>query len=767
MMQRLEKEFAGRKLVIETGRMAKQAAGSALVQFGETMVLAAVTVSDNVSSLPFFPLTVEYKERSYAAGKIPGGFIKREGRPHDEEILSARIIDRSIRPLFPEGFKNEVQVFLYVISADQENDADVLALLATSFALNASRIPFLGPIAGVRVGRLQDKWVVNPTFQQLEFSDMDVIVAGSADSIVMVEGGALEATEDDVLEALGIAHRSIQELIGFQRELLAKVSVTKMAWTKVERPAELVARVKTLAEGKISDAINRKEKHERVDAVERVKREAIVALTADFPDNARDIADLVGDVEYTALRSQVLDSGERVDGRKANEVRQITIQTGVLPRAHGSALFTRGQTQALVAVTLGTSNDVQRLDSIDDAAETTKTFMLHYNFPPFSTGEVRPVRGTSRREIGHGNLAERALQPLLPEFEKFPYTIRIVSDVLESNGSSSMATVCGGSLALFDAGVPYQAPVAGVAMGLIKEGARYAILTDILGTEDHLGDMDFKVAGTETGITSIQMDIKIEGLDLKIMREALAQAREGRLHILGEMNQAMSAPRPDLSPYAPRIVTMNINPEKIGDLIGPKGKTIRGIQDETGAEITVDDTGLVTIAAVGGESMERARSMVQALTKEPEIGSVYDAVVKSTTPFGAFVEILPGTEGLVHISELKHGRTEKTEDVVKKGDTVKVKLIDVDERGRLRLSMKALLPKPEGAEAESADRGDRQRGGRPQSSADREPAAASAPNGGGADDGDAANGPPQESESRSRERPRRGGGGGGGGRSRR
>ncbi len=592
MMQRLEKEFAGRKLVIETGRMAKQAAGSALVQFGETMVLAAVTVSDNVSSLPFFPLTVEYKERSYAAGKIPGGFIKREGRPHDEEILSARIIDRSIRPLFPEGFKNEVQVFLYVISADQENDADVLALLATSFALNASRIPFLGPIAGVRVGRLQDKWVVNPTFQQLEFSDMDVIVAGSADSIVMVEGGALEATEDDVLEALGIAHRSIQELIGFQRELLAKVSVTKMAWTKVERPAELVARVKTLAEGKISDAINRKEKHERVDAVERVKREAIVALTADFPDNARDIADLVGDVEYTALRSQVLDSGERVDGRKANEVRQITIQTGVLPRAHGSALFTRGQTQALVAVTLGTSNDVQRLDSIDDAAETTKTFMLHYNFPPFSTGEVRPVRGTSRREIGHGNLAERALQPLLPEFEKFPYTIRIVSDVLESNGSSSMATVCGGSLALFDAGVPYQAPVAGVAMGLIKEGARYAILTDILGTEDHLGDMDFKVAGTETGITSIQMDIKIEGLDLKIMREALAQAREGRLHILGEMNQAMSAPRPDLSPYAPRIVTMNINPEKIGDLIGPKGKTIRGIQDETGAEITVDDTGL-------------------------------------------------------------------------------------------------------------------------------------------------------------------------------
>ena len=753
MMQRLEKEFAGRKLVIETGRMAKQAAGSALVQYGETMVLAAVTVSDSLSPLPFFPLTVEYKERTYAAGKIPGGFIKREGRPHDEEILSARIIDRSIRPLFPEGFKNEVQVFIYVISADQENDADVLALLATSFALNASRIPFLGPIAGVRLGRLQDKWVVNPTFQQLAFSDMDVIVAGSKDSIVMVEGGALEVSEEDVIEGLGIAHRAIQELIGFQKDLLAKVKVEKMQWTHADHPEELQARVKDLAEGRIGEAINRKDKHERIDAIELVKREVIAAVTTDFPDNARDIADLVGDVEYRALRSQVLERGERVDGRKANEVRPITIQTGILPRAHGSALFTRGQTQALVVATLGTANDVQRLDTIDEPAETTKTFMLHYNFPPFSTGEVRPMRGTSRREIGHGNLAERALQPLLPDFEKFPYTIRVVSDVLESNGSSSMASVCGGSLALFDAGVPYQAPVAGVAMGLIKEGDRYAILTDILGTEDHLGDMDFKVAGTETGITSIQMDIKIEGLDLKIMREALARAREGRLHILGEMNKALAQPRPDLSPYAPRIVTLMINPEKIGDLIGPKGKTIRGIQDETGAEITVEDTGLVTIAAVGGEAMEKARSLVQALTKEPEIGATYDAVVKSTTPFGAFVEILPGTEGLVHISELQHGRTEKTEDVVKKGDTVRVKLIDKDERGRLRLSMKALVPKPEGTpEQPNEGRGERQRSERPQGGGDREPAAAGA--GGGEAEphngGDAA-------ESRGRPRSRRGG----------
>ncbi len=710
MMQRIERVFAGRKLTIETGRMAKQAAGSAVVQYGDTMVLAAVTVSENLSPLPFFPLTVEYKEKSYAAGKIPGGFIKREGRPHDEEILSARIIDRSIRPLFPEGFKNEVQVFVYVISADQENDADVLALMAVSFALNASRIPFLGPIAGVRLGRLQDKWVINPTFQQLEFSDIDMVIAGSRDSIVMVEGGALEVSEEDVIEGLTIAQKGIRELIGIQDELLKNTRVEKMKWTKVTHPDDLVARVKELAQGKIGDAINTPEKHARVDAVEMVKRSVIELLTADFPDNTKDIADLVGEVEYHQLRSQVIERGERVDGRKPTEVRPITVQAPILPRAHGSALFTRGQTQALVAATLGTEQDVQRLDSIDNPDESTKSFMLHYNFPPFSTGEVRPMRGTSRREIGHGNLAERALQALLPAYEEFPYTIRIVSDILESNGSSSMASVCGGSLALFDAGVPMRAACAGVAMGLISEGGKYAILTDILGTEDHLGDMDFKVAGTENGITSIQMDIKIEGLDLKIMREALAQAKDGRLHILREMNKALPQPRADLSPYAPRIVTVQISPEKIGDLIGPKGKTIRGIQEETGAEITVDDTGRVTIAAVGGEALERARAMIKALTAEPVIGEIYEGTVKSTTAFGAFVEIMPGTEGLVHISELKHGRTEKTEDVVKKGDRVKVKLLDRDERGRLRLSMKALLPKPEGMTEEEGNGGGR--GGR-------------------------------------------------------
>ncbi|MGV3711152.1 MAG: polyribonucleotide nucleotidyltransferase [Gemmatimonas sp.] len=724
-MHRIERTFAGRQLVIETGRMAKQAAGSAVVTFGETMVLAAVTVSDNQSPLPFFPLTVEYKEKSYAAGKIPGGFIKREGRPADHEILSCRIIDRSIRPLFPEGFKNEVQVFVYVLSADQENDADMLALLATSFALNTSKIPFMAPIGGVRVGRVQGNWVLNPTFQQLAFSDLELVVAGSKDSIVMVEGGALEVSEEDVLESLKLSHDGIRELIDMQNELLKKTAVPKMEWVKAEPLEGVVVKTRELASGKIREALNQKDKHTRIEAVERAKKELAEGLLADFPDNSKDIHTALGDVEYHELRSQVLDTGFRVDGRKKNEVRAISIDTTVVPRAHGSALFTRGQTQALVVATLGTAKDAQRLDTIDEPGESTRSFMLHYNFPPFSTGEVRPVRGTSRREIGHGNLAERALQGVLPEFTDFPYTIRIVSEVLESNGSSSMASVCGGSLSLFDAGVPMKNAVAGVAMGLIKEGKKYAILTDILGTEDHLGDMDFKVAGTKDGITSIQMDIKIEGLDLKIMEEAMAQAKEGRLHILGEMDKALATPRGDLSKYAPRIVTVQIPPDKIGELIGPKGKNIRGIQEESGAELSVEDDGTVTIAAVGGEAMERARQMVLAITAEPVVGETYEGTVKTVTAFGAFIEIMPGTEALLHVSEMKWERVEKPEDVVKKGERVTVKLVDRDEKGRLRLSMKALLPRPEGMPEETerpprssggeggGDRGDRGgRGGR-------------------------------------------------------
>ncbi len=700
MMRRIERTFAGRRLVIETGRMAKQAAGSALVQFGDTMVLATVTVSDNQSPLPFFPLTVEYKEKTYAAGKIPGGFIKREGRPHDAEILSARIIDRSIRPLFPEGFKNEVQVFLYVISADQENDADVLALVATSFALNASRVPFMGPIAGVRVGRVQGKWVLNPTFQQLEYSDLELVVAGSQDSIVMVEGGALEISEADVVDSLQVAQKGIRELIAMQEELLGQLGderPAKMAWTKAVHPEGMQARVAALAQGKITEALNQTDKHTRIEAVERTKKEIAEQLLGDFPDGAKDIHTLLGDVEYDALRGQVLNSGYRVDGRKTNEVRAISIDTGLLPRAHGSALFTRGQTQALVVTTLGTAEDVQRLDSIDDPGETTKSFMLHYNFPPFSTGEVRPVRGTSRREIGHGNLAERALQGVLPPFEEFPYTIRIVSEVLESNGSSSMASVCAGSLALMDAGVPLRSAVAGVAMGLIKEGEKVAVLTDILGMEDALGDMDFKVAGTRKGITAIQMDIKIEGMTLEIIREALQRAKKGRMHILDVMEKTLSAPRTELHRFAPRIITMQINPSKIGEVIGPKGKTIRSIQEETGAQINIEDSGLVTISSPGGEGGERARAMIAAITTEPEIGRVYEGIVKNTTTFGAFVEIMPGTEGLVHISELQDGRTEKTEDVVKVGDMTRVKLLSIDEKGRMRLSRKAALAE-QGAE---------------------------------------------------------------------
>ena len=681
---------------METGRLAKQAAGACLIQFGETVVLATVTVSDQVSTQSFFPLTVEYREKAYAAGKIPGGFLKREGRPSDEEILSARVADRTLRPLFPEGFKNEVQVFVYVLSADQENDADVLGVTAASAALTMSKVPWNGPVAAVRVGRVEGAWILNPTFQQLEFSDVDMIVSGSRDSIVMVEGGALELTEAEIVKALEVAQKGIRELLEAADELIADVRRPKMEWTKVEAPADLVARVKALAEPRIAEALNLPEKAERAQALAALKATIQEQLTAEFPDNGKDVGTVIEDIEYRTMRDQVLTRGERVDGRDLDTVRSITCEVGVLPRTHGSALFTRGQTQALVSVTLGTVQDEQRIDSIDVAQETTKSFMLHYNFPPFSTGEVRPIRGTSRREVGHGALAERALQALLPPYEAFPYTIRIVSDILESNGSSSMATVCGGSLALFDAGVPMSAACAGVAMGLIKEGKRVAVLTDILGTEDHLGDMDFKVAGTRTGVTSIQMDIKIEGLDFAIIAEALEKAKTARLHILDVMTKAIPEPRSSLSKYAPRIITVQIPVDKIGDLIGPKGKTIRSIQEQTGAEINVDDNGMVTISAVG-EGGERARDIVAAMIQTPEVGKVYEGVVKSTTAFGAFVEILPGVEGLLHISELQHGRTERTEDVVKKGDHVRVKLLEVDERGRMRLSRKALLEKPEPA----------------------------------------------------------------------
>jgi polyribonucleotide nucleotidyltransferase len=692
-VHRIETQFAGRPLVIETGRLAKQAAGSVLVQYGETTVLAAVTVSPNVTHLPFFPLTVEYKEKTYAAGKIPGGFLKREGRPSDDEILNCRIIDRSIRPLFPEGFRHEVQVFVTVLSTDQQNESDVIGVLAASAALAISEIPWNGPIAAARVGKVENNWILNPTFQQLEFSSMDLVVAGLKDSVMMVEGGALEVSEAEVLDGLKVAQLGIVEQVKLITDLVKKVGKTKMAWVAPEKDAELVKAVKGAAEKAMAKAMNAKDKAGRAAGVSTVRKEAQVALAEKFPERAKEIANELEDIEYHAMRAQILDKGERIDGRDLETIRPITPEVGVVPRVHGTAVFTRGETQAFVAVTLGTAEDEQRIDSIEVPGESKKSFMLHYNFPPYSTGEVRPLRGTSRREIGHGALAERAIHPLLPATADFPYTVRIVSEILESNGSSSMASVCGSSLALMDAGVPLKAACAGVAMGLIKEGKKVAVLTDILGTEDHLGDMDFKVAGTEAGITSIQMDIKIEGLSLAIMETALEQARKGRLHILGEMNKVISTHRAEMSPWAPRIFTIQIRPDKIGDVIGPKGKTIRGIQEASGAKVNIDDTGLVTIAAVGAEAGEKAREMVMAITAEPEVGKIYEGPVKSTTAFGAFIEIMPGVEGLLHISEIDHKRVEKTEDVLKKGDIVQVKLLEVDERGRMKLSRKALLPK--------------------------------------------------------------------------
>ncbi len=658
------------------------------------MVLAAVTVSDRRSSLPFFPLTVEYREKSYAAGKIPGGFFKREGRPGEEEILAGRLIDRSIRPLFPKGFQHEVQVFVYVLSADQENDADVLGVTAASAALAISKVPWDGPVAGVRIGRVDGQWATNPTFEQLESSDLDIVVAGMANSINMVEGGALELSEEELADALSVAQESISELVAMQKKIVSAVGSPKLEWEMPEVPDGLHERVREVAGERVAEALNLREKTERVQALAVVRADTLERLATEFPDHGEELRRAADEVEAQTMRRQVLERGERVDGRDLDTVRPINSDVGLLPRAHGSALFTRGQTQALVSTTLGTVSDEQRIDNIDVAQETTKSFMLHYNFPSFSVGEVRPIRGVSRREIGHGNLAERALQALLPPYDQFPYTIRIVSDILESNGSSSMATVCGGSLALMDAGVPMKAACAGVAMGLIKEGDQVAVLTDILGTEDYLGDMDFKVAGTRDGVTAIQMDIKIHGLDLRVLREALAKAREARLHILDVMAQTMGEPRTTLSRYAPRIITIQVNPERIGEIIGPKGKIIRGIQEETGAEINVDDSGMVTVSSVDGAAGERAREIIEGIVQDPEIGQVYEGVVKSTTAFGAFVEILPGKEGLLHISELQHERTNKTEDVVKKGENVRVKLLEIDDRGKMRLSRKALLEKP-------------------------------------------------------------------------
>ena len=694
MLKRIERQFAGRTLVLETGRMARQAHGACLVRFGDTMVLCTATAQTRPTHLPFFPLTVEYREKTYAGGKIPGGFFKREGRPGEKEILAARSIDRPIRPLFPKGYMNETQIICYILSADQENDADVLGLMGASVALNMSKIPFHIPVASVRMGRIQGAWIVNPTFQQLEYSDVDLVVAGSAEAITMVEGAAVEVPEEDLLEGLGEAHGAIRELVAMQRDLIAGAGAEEMEWTSVEPARELVDQVEALARKRVAAALEVEEKQARAAALAELGEEVAGQVQSEGTESDEVRAAVTGvlrKLEKHHVRARILDEGKRADGRGVDDIRELGCEVGVLPRPHGSALFTRGQTQALGVVTLGTSRDEQRIDSIDTLEETTKSFMLHYNFPPFSVGEARPIRGTSRREVGHGNLAERAVQPLLPDYDDFPYTIRVVSDVLESNGSSSMASVCAASLSLMDAGVPLRASCAGVAMGLVKEGGRFAVLTDILGLEDALGDMDFKVAGTRKGVTAIQMDIKIEGLDLEIMQQALGRARTARHRILDAMDHAIPSARTDLSQYAPRIISVSINPEKIGEIIGPKGKTIRAIQDETGAKIDIEDSGVVKIAAVSGEAGVRAREMIEAIAQEPEVGRIYEGPVKNTTTFGAFIEIFPGTEGLCHISELAEGRVGKTEDVLKVGEIARVKLLAIDEKGRLRLSRRAAL----------------------------------------------------------------------------
>ncbi len=692
MITRIERQFAGRRLVLETGRMARLAHGACLVQFGETVVLVTATVQDRPTHLPFFPLTVEYREKTYAAGKIPGGFFKREGAPQEKEVLSARLTDRTLRPLFPKGFFHETQVHATVMSADQENDADVLALVGASVALNSSAIPFRTLVASVRIGRIQGNWVVNPTFKQLEYADVDIVVAGSAQAIVMVEGGALEVPESEILEGLQVAHEAIRELVEIQEEVVAVHRKPEMEWTPKAPDAEVQQRVEELAADRVERAVATADKQERSRALSAVVDDVLERMVEDGADASEvesDVRDVVRSLEKRSVRARIVAEGVRADGRGLDDVRQVECETGVLPRTHGSALFTRGQTQSLGAVTLGTSRDEQRIDSIDSPEQVTKSFMLHYNFPPFSVGEARPIRSTSRREKGHGALAERAIQPLLPSLDDFPYTIRIVSEILESNGSSSMASVCSASLSLMDAGVPIKAACAGVAMGLVADEGRVAVLTDILGLEDALGDMDFKVAGTRAGVTSIQMDIKIEGLTTEILKEALERARKGRLHILDRMDAALAAPRQDLSPHAPRIVSIRINPEKIGEIIGPKGKTIRSIQEESGATIEVDDDGVVKVAAVSAEAGARAKEMIEAIVQDPEVGRIYEGPVKNTTTFGAFVEIMPGVEGLCHISELASHRVARTEDVVNRGDTVRVKLLSIDGKGRLRLSRRA------------------------------------------------------------------------------
>jgi polyribonucleotide nucleotidyltransferase len=685
-------DLGGSRLTIETGRIARQADGAVTVRYGDSMVLVtAVADTEPKADLDFFPLTVEYREKTYAAGKIPGGFFKREGRPSEKEILSARLIDRPIRPLFPEDFRSETQIIATVISVDKDNDADVLAAVGASAALCISDIPFHGPIASVRVGKIDGELMINPKLPELERCVLEFIVSGTEDSIVMVEGEAKEISEKEMLEAIEFAHGNIKAIIALQKELIAEAGREKRTVEPVDFPEDLRVRIDEMARKQISEKINVQEKKERRTALKEVGNSVVDALQEEFESHLPLIKDYLHTIEKEETRTMMLTKGTRLDGRKEDEIRPITCEIAFLPRAHGSALFTRGQTQSLGTTTLGTKMDEQLIDALE--GESYKSYMLHYNFPPFCTGEVKPIRGTSRREIGHGNLAERALKPLIPREENFPYTIRIVSDVLESNGSSSMATVCSGSLSLMDAGVPVKCNVAGIAMGLIKEDSKVMVLSDILGDEDHLGDMDFKVAGTREGITAIQMDIKIKGISFEIMEKALDRARTGRMHILDIMDQTISEPRKEISVYAPRITTIQIPVDKIGAIIGPGGKTIKKIIEDTGVKIDIDDDGKTVIASEDMARVEQAKKIILSMAKDPEIGDYFKGTVKKVTNFGAFVEIVPGKEGMVHISELDIARTNKVTDVVNVGDKIDVLVKRVDPEGKIALSRKDYLKK--------------------------------------------------------------------------
>ncbi|MGB8656553.1 MAG: polyribonucleotide nucleotidyltransferase [Candidatus Zixiibacteriota bacterium] len=691
MEARVQEEIGGKNLVIETGKVARQAHGAAVVRLGDTVILAtAVEAKEVDEEQDFFPLLVDYREKAYAAGKIPGGFFKREGRPSEKETVCARLIDRTLRPLFPEGYFKEVQIMVLVLSSDQENDADVPGLIGASTALSISEIPFYQPVGAVRVGRLNGEFIANPTFSQLEQSDINLVVAGTKDFVNMVEGECREVSEQDLLSALEFGHQRVKSIVELQEKLKGQVGKPKPVVQISSIPPELVEAVTILALEKIREANRTPDKKEREERIESLLDSVTVELLEKFPESEKRIKAILQGLEKNDMRQMILNEGRRTDGRDMSQVRPITCEVGILPRTHGSALFTRGQTQCLAVATLGTKIDEQRVDDLE--GESTKSYMLHYNFPPFSVGEIKPVRGPGRREIGHGALAERAIQPVIPGEEIFPYTIRIVSDILESNGSSSMATVCGGSLSLMDAGVPIKAPVAGIAMGLVKEGERYAILTDILGVEDHLGDMDFKVTGTNAGITAFQMDVKIAGVDLALLHEALERAKEARTHILGEMEKTIAKPRAELSAYAPRIIILKVKPDKIGEIIGPGGKMIRSIIERSGAKIDIEDDGSVFIASTDQKAGELARKLILELVEEAEIGKEYVGKVKRITTFGAFVEILPGQDGLLHISEIDDRRIKRVEDVLNLGDEVRVKVTGIDSDGKIRLSRKALFP---------------------------------------------------------------------------